>query len=76
MQEREARLLLESGELDKVVIQQADESAGWTIKLVSKNGNEQMLNSKRSKAPRIFKTSDASLRCCQRIGVKEASVSL
>ena len=76
MQEREARLLSESGELDKIIIRQAEENVGWTIKLVSKNGNEQMLHSKRSKSPRIFKTSDASLRCCQRIGVNEANVIL
>jgi len=76
MQEREARLLSESGELDKIIIKQAEENVGWTIKLVSKSGSEQMLHSKRSKSPRIFKTSDASLRCCQRIGVNEAYVLL
>jgi len=76
MQEQEARLLLESGDLDKVIISPTTDEAGWTLKLVAKNGDEQMLNSKRSKDPRVFKTSDASLRCCLRIGVNQATVSL
>lgn len=76
MQEREARLLCESGDLERVVIAPTEDNRGWTLKLVAKNGDEQMLNSKRSKDPRVFKTSDASLRCCLRIGVSEASVSL
>lgn len=76
MQEREARLLFESGDLKKVVIAPTGDSIGWTLQLVANNGDEQMLNSKRSKEPRVFKTSDASLRCCLRIGVSEAHVSL
>jgi len=76
MQEREARLLSESGDLEKVVISPTSDNAGWTLKLIAKNGDEQMLNSKRSKDPRVFKTSDASLRCCLRIGVNQASVNL
>jgi len=76
MQEREARLLSESGDLENVVISPTGDNAGWTLKLVAKNGDEQMLNSKRSKDPRVFKTSDASLRCCLRIGVSVASVKL
>ncbi len=76
MQEREARLLSESGDLKKVVISPTDDNAGWTLKLIAENGDEQMLNSKRSKEPRVFKTSDASLRCCLRIGISEASVHL
>lgn len=76
MQEREARLLKESGDLSKIVIQRASDNKGWTIKLVANNGDEQMLNSKRSKDPRVFKTSDAALRCCQRVGVNAAMVDL
>ena len=76
MQEREARLLSESGDLEKVVIAPTNDNTGWTLKLVARNGDEQMLNSKRSKDPRVFKTSDASLRCCLRIGINEANVNL
>lgn len=76
MQEREARLLKESGDLAKVVIQRSGDNKGWTIKLVAQNSDEQMLNSKRSREPRVFKTSDAALRCCQRIGVNLAMVDL
>jgi hypothetical protein len=76
MQEREARLLKESGDLDKVVISPSADNKGWSMKLVAKNGDGQMLNSKRSKDPRVFKTSDAALRCCLRIGVNTAVVDL
>ncbi len=76
MQEREARLLKESGDLAKVVIQRSEDNKGWTIKLIAQNGDEQMLNSKRSKDPRVFKTSDAALRCCERIGISIATVDL
>jgi len=76
MQEREARLLKESGDLEKVVISRSADEKGWSMKLVAKNGDGQMLNSKRSKDPRVFKTSDAALRCCQRIGVDVATVDL
>ena len=76
MQEREARLLKESGDLDKVVISRSADAKGWSMKLVAKNGDAQMLNSKRSKDPRVFKTSDAALRCCLRIGANEAVVDL
>ena len=76
MQEREARLLSESNDLEKVVIQPSSDNKGWTLKLVANNGDEHMLNSKRSKEPRVFKTSDACLRCCSRIGVNAANVNL
>jgi len=76
MQEREARLLSESNDLDKVVIKPTGDNTGWTLKLVAKNNDEHMLNSKRSKEPRIFKTSDACLRCCSRIGISTAFVEL
>ncbi len=76
MQEREARLLKESGDLEKVVISRSSDDKGWSMKLVANNGDAQMLNSKRSKEPRVFKTSDAALRCCLRIGANTASVDL
>ena len=76
MQEREARLLFESNDLEKVIIQPSSDKKGWTLRLVAKNSDEHMLNSKRSKEPRVFKTSDACLRCCSRIGVQSASVAI
>jgi len=75
MQEREARLLSESNDLEKAIIQPSANQQGWTLKLIAKNGIEDMLNSKRSKEPRVFKTSDACLRCCSRIGITSASVA-
>lgn len=76
MQEREARLLSESGDLEQVIISPTSDNAGWTLTLVAKNGDQHLLNSKRSREPRVFKTSDASLRCCLRIHINEAVVKL
>ncbi len=76
MQEKEARALKESGNLSNIVIQRSGDNRGWTVKLVTYNGDDQMLNSKRSKDPRVFKTADAAFRCCQRLGVTVATVDL
>ena len=76
MQEREARLLYESNDIETVVIETDGRSKGWTILLVDNNGNRQHLVSKRSTEPRLFKTSDAALRCCLRIGLKSIEVKL
>ncbi len=76
MQEREARLLTESNDVENAIIQPSADKKGWTLKLITKDGTEDMLNSKRSQDPRVFKTSDACLRCCARIGITSANVAL
>ena len=76
MQEREARLLSGSNDLEKIVIRASANSNGWILTLVEKNGDVHQLNSKRSKEPREFKTSDACLRCCTRIGITSINVVL
>ena len=76
MQEREARLLNESNDLKTVIIESAGQGSDWTIKLVDNNNNEKFLVSKRSTEPRLFKTSDAALRCCMRIGFHQVEVKL
>lgn len=73
MQEREAKLLCKSNDL--VSISVFSNKSGWVIKILEKNKSEpDYLISKRSTDPRIFKTSDAALRCCNRIGFNMVEV--
>lgn len=74
MQEREAKLLNKSNDLEALVIEQTADKHGWTIRLTEKNHNSHYLVSKRGDAPRVFKTSDAALRCCERIGFHQIEV--
>ena len=73
MQEREAKLLCKSNDL--VAISVSSNDSGWIIKILEKNKQApDYLISKRSTDPRIFKTSDAALRCCNRIGFNKVEV--
>lgn len=73
MQEREAKLLCKSNDLVSISVSKAD--AGWIIKILEKNKQDSdYLISKRSTDPRTFKTSDAALRCCNRIGFSKVEV--
>lgn len=73
MQEREAKLLCKSNDL--VSISVSNNNSGWIIKILEKNKhNPDYLISKRSTDPRVFKTSDAALRCCNRIGFNKVEV--
>lgn len=74
MQEREAKILLASKDLKDAVIQPNIGQQGWTITFKDKNEQPQPLVSKRSNDPRLFKTSDAALRCCARIGFNQVEV--
>lgn len=74
MQEREARLLLESNDLKNIIVEPSQQPNGWLIRLVDRNDQSQYLVSKRSTDPRVFKTSDAALRCCVRIGFNQVEV--
>ena len=76
MQEREARLLFESNDLKAVIVEPTESSNGWTIMMIDNNENHQFLVSKRSDDPRLFKTTDAALRCCTRIGFSQVEVKL
>jgi len=76
MQEREAKLLFESNDLNNVVISASNSKPGWTINFIDKNQNTEFLVSKRSNDPRLFKTSDAALRCCARIGFHQVEVKV
>ena len=75
MQEREAKLLCKSHDL--VSISVSNKSSGWVIQITEKNKNvPDYLISKRSTDPRLFKTSDAALRCCHRIGFNKVEVTI
>lgn len=76
MQEREARILFESNDLKTVIVEPTENSSGWTILMVDNSENRQFLVSKRSSDPRLFKTTDAALRCCIRIGFNQVEVRL
>jgi len=74
MQEREARLLFSSNDLTEAKIEQTPDQIAWTIRFIDKSNKSHHLVSKRESKPRQFKTSDAALRCCLRIGFKQVEV--
>lgn len=74
MLEREAKLLFKSNDLDNITIQFAPNQKGWLVFIIEKNGQQHNLVSKRDTDSRVFKTSDAALRACLRIGFKEVDV--
>lgn len=77
MQEREAKLLRNSNDLKAIIITQSADKKGWHIRLVENNDSTHYLVSKRDdNKPRLFKTSDAALRCCLRIGMGQVEVSM
>ena len=77
MQEREAKLLHKSNDLGGIVIEQATNKKGWIVKITDKNNSNHYLVSKRDdQKPRNFKTSDAALRCCMRIGFTQVEVAM
>ena len=78
MQEREALLLMESNELVRLTVCRENNYTGWVIKLDTKSSpnSQHTLDTKREKTQRIFKTSDAALRWCKKIGFNEVTVLL
>lgn len=77
MQEREALLLKESNELTRLTVRRLATGSGWVILLhTSSNSSEQALVTKRGKTDRVFKTSDAALRWCKKLGFNEVNVIL
>jgi hypothetical protein len=77
VQEREAKLLRKSSDLKGIVITQSPDKKGWYLKLIKHNDTSHFLVSKRDdNKPRLFKTSDAALRCCLRIGIGQVEVSM
>ncbi len=73
MQEREAILRFAEGEIRRVALNRDSERGGWTIRL-QVSGDSIPLENKRGRSVRLFKTSDAALRWCQRLGCEEVQV--
>jgi len=77
VQEREAKILQKSQDLKGIVITQSPDRKGWHLRLIENNDSAHFLVSKRDdNKPRLFKTSDAALRCCLRIGLGQVEVSM
>lgn len=78
MQEREALLLTQSHDLTALSVCKQADNSGWIIKLHTKSAenNEHTLATKREKTKRVFKTSDAALRWCKKVGFEEITVYL
>jgi len=76
LQERDITGRVASGEVRTVVVQRDRERAGWLAKLITHAGDEVYLETKRGREVRLFKTSDAVLRWCGRIGFREVTVYL
>ena len=76
MQERDIAGRVASGEVRTVLIQHDRDRAGWLAKLITHAGDEIYLETKRGREVRLFKTSDAVLRWCERIGFQEVTVYL
>jgi hypothetical protein len=49
---------------------------GWTVYFLMRDGARVPLENKRGRCIRLFKTSDAALRWCQRIGFREIRINL
>lgn len=74
LQEREIIFRYAAGEFSNAVLSPDHERKGWTLSLTMNSGEVVKLETKRGVEIRLFKTSDAALRCCQRIGFVEVTV--
>ena len=76
MQEREAKTLCKSGDMELAIVSPSSDKKGWSVRFVDKQSRPHDLVSKRMDTPRVFKTSDAALRCCLRIGFRQVEVHM
>jgi hypothetical protein len=77
MQEREAQILIASGDAQSLTVSFDQNSNGWIVYLHLKHEPEpKALVTKREKESRKFRTSDAALRWCKRMGINEVNVVL
>lgn len=76
VQEREASAQFASGRIHSAVLEQDPVREGWTLHFPMPDGTRQPLENKRGRCVRLFKTSDAALRWCQRIGFREVRINL
>ncbi len=76
VQERDVSVKVVNGEISAATIIRQDEPSGWIIQLLGMNEDPIPLENKRGRSIRLFKTSDAALRWCGRMGFSEATVCL
>ncbi|MCA1804629.1 MAG: hypothetical protein LC646_04635 [Xanthomonadaceae bacterium] len=76
MQEREASAQFASGDIRAAVLEQDLVREGWTVYFLMRDEGKVPLENKRGRCIRLFKTSDAALRWCQRIGFREIRINL
>lgn len=76
VQEREAAAQFSSGGIVAILLKQDPGRGGWTLVFQMRDGERIPLENKRGRCIRLFKTSDAALRWCQRIGFREARIQL
>jgi hypothetical protein len=76
VQEREAAAQFASGNVNAAVLQQDTLREGWTVHFLMADGERIPLENKRGRCIRLFKTSDAALRWCRRIGFREVRIHL
>ena len=76
MNERDIRLLFDTGHWSDAVVNYDEVNKGWYISLnVADDGEPQTLTSKRG-STRLFKTSDTALGWCRELGFHKISVKL
>lgn len=76
MQEREATVQFADGGIIAAILEQDPVREGWTIAFRMRDGERIPLENKRGRCVRLFKTSDAALRWCRRIGFREVRIQL
>lgn len=76
MNERDVRLLFETGHWVTASISQSPDKVGWIVSLTpTRKDTIQVLTLKRGN-PRVFKTSDTALNWCREVGFTKISVHL
>jgi hypothetical protein len=76
VQERDATVQFSNGGIIAAILQQDPVRGGWTVCFQMQDGGQIPLENKRGRCIRLFKTSDAALRWCQRIGFREIRIQL
>lgn len=77
MQEKELRLVFESGDLIKASVISNPMDTGYLLSFYRKStDNPIVMHSFRDKQGRVFKTIDSAVKCACRIGFKDITVTL
>lgn len=77
MQEKELKLLFDSGDLNKVSVIRNMMAEGYLLYFHRNSSNTPVImHSFRDKDGRVFKTIDSAVKCASGIGFKDVQVSL